>query len=435
MENILPDINDLEKSETRRLPGKKWKQRFLLIASAIVLLFAAFTYYLRSRAYESTDNAFIEGGVIQVSPRVPGQVARVYVSDNQRVQKGDLLAEIDSRDYELRVAEAKARLADAEARLSSARSGVDLTSHVTSAGLVQSSAALDAARNQIDILSARTQQEVADVQASEAALHQAEAGKLAAEAAAQRAELDAVRYRALYKKDEVSRQTLDRSEAEEKSARAGLDAAGHAVAVAFARLQQAKAVQISTTSGFAQAKNLAAQASGRLQESRASITQVRIRESEVQSARAQIEQLNALSRAAELNLSYTRIYASEAGTVTRKSVEPGNYVQTGQALMAIVTDRLWVVANFKETQLTNMKPGQPVSIRLDAYPKYKLRGKVDSIQTGTGARFSLLPAENATGNYVKVIQRMPVKIMFVDPPLAEIRLGPGMSVEPTVRVR
>jgi membrane fusion protein (multidrug efflux system) len=136
-----------------------------------------------------------------------------------------------------------------------------------------------------------------------------------------------------------------------------------------------------------------------------------------------------------LNLSFTRIYAPENGTVTRKSVEPGNFVQVGQALMAIVTDRLWVIANYKETQLTHMSPGQPVDIKIDAYPQYKLKGKVDSIQTGTGARFSLLPAENATGNYVKVIQRMPVKITFLEPPPSDIRLGPGMSVEPKVRVR
>ena len=136
-----------------------------------------------------------------------------------------------------------------------------------------------------------------------------------------------------------------------------------------------------------------------------------------------------------MNLSYTKVCATEAGTVTRKSVEPGNFVQVGQSLMAIVTDRLWVVANFKETQLRYMKPGQSAKIQIDAYPQYELKGKVDSVQTGTGARFSLLPAENATGNYVKVVQRMPVKITFVEPPPSEVRLGPGMSVVPTVRVR
>jgi membrane fusion protein (multidrug efflux system) len=145
--------------------------------------------------------------------------------------------------------------------------------------------------------------------------------------------------------------------------------------------------------------------------------------------------MEAALRLAALNQSYTKIYANESGFITRKSVEPGNFVATGQVLMGLVSDRVWVVANFKETQLRNMRPGQPVTVKVDAFPQLKLRGRVDSIQSGTGARFSLLPAENATGNYVKVIQRVPVKIVLLDPPPAGYRLGPGMSVEPEVKVR
>jgi membrane fusion protein, multidrug efflux system len=420
-------------------PVQKTEQnRFRSAAIIIVILIAAaagIAYYLHSRSFESTDNAFIEGNVVQVSPRVPGQVVRVYVNDNQRVRKGDLLVEIDARDYELKVAETKARVIDAQARLSSAQSGVSLTSDVTSAEMIQAAAALEAARNQIDILSSRLKLEDADIQAAEAGFRQAEAGRVAAEAGARRAESDATRYRALYKKDEVSRQTLDRAEADETASKASLDAAGFAVSGARARLDQAKAARAATASSLQQAHNLAQQASGKLQEARAGSKQVRIRESEVKSVNAQIEQLDSMNRSAELNLSFTRIYAPEDGIVTRKSVEPGNFIQVGQALFAVVTDHLWVVANFKETQLTYMKPGQPVDIRVDAFPQYKLKGKVDSIQTGTGARFSLLPAENATGNYVKVIQRMPVKITFTENPPSDIKLGPGMSVEPTVRVR
>jgi membrane fusion protein (multidrug efflux system) len=433
MESNLSDIK--ETGNIRRKPGMKRTYRAVIIAASVILILAAAAYYVHSRSFESTDNAFIEGDVVQISPRVSGQVVRVYVADNQRVHKGDLLVEIDARDYGLRVEETKARLIDAEARLSSARSGVDLTSDVTAATLVQATAGLEAARDQVDILSAHLQQEEADIQAAEAALRQAEAGRLATEAGTQRAQADATRYRALFQKDEVSKQTLDRAESEAKASSATLEAAGHAVSGARARLEQAKAARISTTSALRQANNLAHQASGRLQEARAGYKQVRIRESEVKSVRAQIEQLSSSSRESELNLSFTRIYAPEAGTVTRKSVEPGNFVDVGQALMAIVTDRLWVVANFKETQLTYMKPGQSADIQIDAYPQHKLIGKVDSIQSGTGARFSLLPAENATGNYVKVIQRMPVKITFLGSPPADIQLGPGMSVEPTVRVR
>jgi membrane fusion protein (multidrug efflux system) len=152
-------------------------------------------------------------------------------------------------------------------------------------------------------------------------------------------------------------------------------------------------------------------------------------------AAAQIAQLEAAVREAELNLSYARIVAPETGRVTRKSVEPGSYVQVGQTLFSIVPDRLWVVANFKESQLRYMRPGQPAEIVVDAYPDHVLRGHVDSIQRGSGARFSLLPPENATGNYVKVVQRVPVKIVFDQPPDPGRPLGPGMSVEPTVKVK
>jgi len=421
-------------SPKTRTVNKKNRKAIVLVL-AFIAAGAAIAYYLRVRSFESTDNAFIEGSVVQVSPRVPGQVINVYVTDNQRVRKGDLLVEIDARDYELKVAETKARLLDAQARLSSAQSGVDLTSDVTNATLVQAAAALEAARNQIDVLTARLQQEDADVKAAEAALRQSDSGRTAAEAAAKRAEADAMRYRILYKKDEVSRQTLDRAEADEKASKANLEAASHAIAGARARLEQATSARAATASSLQQATNLAKQAAGRLQEARAGSKQVRIRESDVRSGRAQMEQLESMSRSAELNLSFTKVYAPEDGTVTRKSVEPGNFVQVGQTLMAIVTDRLWVVANFKETQLRDMKPGQPVDIRIDAYPQYRLKGEVNSIQTGTGARFSLLPAENATGNYVKVIQRTPVKITFTDPLPTDIRIGPGMSVEPRVRVR
>jgi membrane fusion protein, multidrug efflux system len=432
MENT---VSANKENETLRKSGQNRFRSVAIIIIIVAVIAAGIAYYLHSRSFESTDNAFIEGNVIQVSPRVSGQVVRVYVNDNQRVRKGDLLVEIDARDYELKVAETKAGMIDAQARLSSAQSGVSLTSDVTRAALVQAAAALEAARNQIDILSARLKQEDAEVQAAEAGARQAEAGRIAAEAGARRAESDAMRYRVLYKKDEVSRQTLDRAEAEETASKAALDAAGYGVSGARARLEQEKAARTATASSLQQSNNLAQQASGKLQEARAGSKQVSIRESEVKSVSAQIEQLDSTNRSAELNLSFTRIYAPEDGTVTRKSVEPGNFIQVGQALMAIVTDNLWVVANFKETQLTYMKPGQPVDIRIDAFPQYKLKGKVDSIQTGTGARFSLLPAENATGNYVKVIQRMPVKITFTDPPPSAIKLGPGMSVEPRVRVR
>ena len=177
------------------------------------------------------------------------------------------------------------------------------------------------------------------------------------------------------------------------------------------------------------------QAEGRLKEAQSAPEQVRVRQSDLHSARAQIEQQRAAVRQAELDLSYTKIIATDSGYITKKSVEPGNFVQTGQPLMALVSDRLWVVANFKETQLEHMRPGQPATVKVDAYPQLALRGHVESVQSGSGARFSLLPPENATGNYVKVVQRVPVKIVLDAPPPTEYRVGPGLSVVPEVKVR
>jgi membrane fusion protein (multidrug efflux system) len=274
----------------------------LLGAAVVALAVVGPRYYRYAVAHESTDDAFIEGHVIPISPKVASHVARVLVDDNQHVNIGDLLVELDPRDFQAQVAQARANLA-------------------------------------------------------------------AAQAEAVRARADALRYEELLRDQAVSRQDVD----------------------------------------TAVARNRA--------------------------AAAQIAQLEAALREAELNLSYARILAPETGRVTRKSVEPGSYVQVGQALFSIVPDRLWVVANFKESQLRYMRPGQPAAIVLDAYPDHILRGHVDSIQRGSGARFSLLPPENATGNYVKVVQRVPVKIVFDQPPDPARPLGPGMSVEPTVKVK
>jgi membrane fusion protein (multidrug efflux system) len=239
----------------------------------------------------------------------------------------------------------------------------------------------------------------------------------------------------LYQKDEVSRQLLDRAETDSRSSAANLEAARQMVASARAQLAQAKSGHAASLASLSLAGKQVRQAEGRLREAQSAPQQVRVRRSDLQSAKAQQGQQDAAVRQAELNLSYTKIYAPDSGYITKKSVEPGNFVQTGQALLAIVSDRLWVVANFKETQLTHMRPGQPVAVKIDAYPQLKLRGRVDSIQSGTGARFSLIPPENATGNYVKVVQRVPVKIVLTEPPPAGFRLGPGMSVEPKVQIR
>jgi membrane fusion protein (multidrug efflux system) len=387
--------------------GRKNKMKLLAVVGAVLAVVAGTSYYLYSRAYESTDNAFIDGSVVQISPRIPGQVLHVYVQDNQHVNKGDLIAEIDPRDYQTQLDQAQAGLKTMTAHEAGAQSGVDLTSVVTGAVLIQAAAGLDAARDQVSVLRARVTQGEAAVRAAEAEAH--------------RASDDALRYKTLHDKDEVSRQLLDRAETEARATAANLDAARQEVAAAKAQLELTeKQVQ---------------QAHGKLQEAQSAPEQVRVRENDLQSASSQKEQQSAAVQQAELNLSYTKIYAPESGYITKKSVEPGNFVQPGQVLMALVSDRLWVTANFKETQLEHMRSGQSVTIKVDAYPQLKLHGHVDSIQSGSGARFSLLPPENATGNYVKVVQRVPVKILVDDSPASEFRLGPGLSVIPEVKVR
>jgi membrane fusion protein (multidrug efflux system) len=432
-------MNDMTESgrepESQAAGTRKPKMRAAAIVAGVLIGAASIWYYLESRGYESTDNAFIDGNVVQVSPRVSGQVLRVLVADNQHVNRGDLIAEIDPRDYENQLAEAKAKLQDTGARATGAESNLGLTSTVTSAVLVQSIAALDASRDQVEVLKARLAQEEAAVQAAEAGFQQAEARRTAASAEARRAAADVVRYRALYQKEEVSRQLLDRAETDARSSAANFEAAKQMVASARAQLAQAKAGHGASLASLSLARKQVRQAEGRLREAQSAPQQVRVRRSDVQSAKAMQEQQAASVRQAELNLSYTKIYAPDSGYITKKSVEPGNFVQAGQALIALVSDRLWVVANFKETQLTHMRPGQSVEVKVDAYPQLKLRGRVDSIQSGTGACFSLIPPENATGNYVKVVQRVPVKIVLVEPPPPGFRVGPGMSVEPKVHIR
>jgi membrane fusion protein (multidrug efflux system) len=280
------------------------KRTFIKRAAIILLPVAAvigFAYWLYSRTHEWTDDAMIDAHIMQISSKVAGQVSRVAVEDNRTVKKGDLLVEIDPRDFQVRLNQARASLA-------------------------------------------------------------------AAEAEARRAEADAARNKLLFQRDQISRQVFDRVTAD----------------------------------------------------------------ADVAKARADLERQKVAG--AELELSYTKITSPEAGRVTKRAVEIQSFVQVGQPLMAVVPDRVWVIANFKETQIEKIRPGQPVKIKIDTYPGKTFPGRVDGIQSGSGARFSLLPPENATGNFVKVVQRIPVKIVFDEQPTG-ILLVPGMSVVPVVSVK
>ncbi|MBX5479570.1 MAG: HlyD family secretion protein [Pyrinomonas methylaliphatogenes] len=429
-----------------------YKRPGFLLALGIALIVGAVVgirYWLYARSHESTDDAFIEGHVVQVSPKVSGHIVKLYVTDNQEVKEGDLIAEIDPRDYQARLEQARAALDAALARQREAQASVALVRATTRANIQQASAVVQRARTDVEtsrVAAAAEQRRVAQARAAvataEANLAQARAQVAAAEAEATRANADVARYQALRAKDEISQQRLDQAIAAARTASAQLEAARSRVAAAEAQLNEARAAaaaaeenarRAQTQIGSAQAQ--VGEALGRLAQAETAPQQVAVTQAQAETATASIEQLRAAVEQAELELSYTKIYAPTSGRITRRAVEEGMLVQAGQPLMAIVANDVWVVANFKETQVGRMRPGQPVEIRVDAYPDKVFRGHIDSIQAGTGARFSLIPPENATGNYVKVVQRVPVKIVFDEPPDPQHMLAPGMSVEPEVKVQ
>lgn len=376
-------------------PGGRRRRRVSMLIFVGVLAAAAAAglwYYLSTMGIASTDDAFIAGNVYRISPRIEGRLATVPVLDNQEVEAGALLATIDAADYQARVDQARAAVALARAQASEANVQVGIVEASTAAALDQANA---------------------DLRAAEANFQQEQAGLEASQAEAERARADLERYSRLSERA-VSPQRLDVV----RSAATTADA-------------QVRAAQKRAAS--AQAEIAAAQS--RLAAAQADRERIAAARAEVERRNAEVTQALAALQEAELQLSYCEIRAPAAGRVTNKSVLTGDYVEPGQSLMAVVAPNVWVVANFKETQLRGMRPGQAATIHVDAYG-VDFPGRVDSIQAGSGAQFSLLPPQNATGNYVKVVQRVPVKIVFDQVPDPErYRLGPGMSVVPHVRVR
>lgn len=329
MENIdHHGTNTMEENIDTR---PEYMKKRVIVPSVTAIIFLIFGIYftIHSIFYQSTDDAFVEGHIVSIAPRVEGPVLKLLIDDNQLVKKGDLLLEIDPKDYEVKLQQAKAKLEEAKASL------VRTENQVT-----KSLSDLEFAQN------------------------------------------DYERYSKMFEKGIASKQDYDSSLNKLTSAQSGSNAA------------KAMYDEIS----------------------------------------ASIKRLEAEVEQDELNLSYTKIYAPEEGLITNRSVEQGNYVQVAQPMFAIVPEKMWVVANFKETQLANMKPGQPVEIKVDTYRGKKFQGKVDSIQRASGAKASLFPPENAVGSYVKIVQRVPVKIVFTED-ISKYNIVPGMSVVPEVKVK
>ena len=394
----------------------------LLIAVVIVLLIGAGVWYWLTRGRESTDDAQIDSHVTQVSARVAGTIVRVAVEDNQTVDAGAMLVGLDPRDYQVAVDRARAELADAEAAAQAAQTNVPITSTTASSNILTARGGV--AQAQSGIVAAEH-----EVAAARARLTAAQAKLREAEANATKATRDVERLRGLLAKDEVSQQQFDAAVAAGDAQRAAADSSRSQVAEAEAGVPAAE-------SKLMQARAAEQQAHAELQSAQTAPQQVLATKARASAAEAHVQQARANLAQAELNLQYATVKAPIRGVVSRKGINAGQVVQAGQPLLAIVdVDHVWVTANFKETQLRNMRAGQNATVDVDAYGGREYKGRVDSIAGATGARFSLLPPENATGNFVKVVQRVPVKIALDPGQDPEHLLRPGMSVTPTVFTR
>jgi membrane fusion protein (multidrug efflux system) len=403
--------DDSHKQEEDDAPEKKSGRKFIIAAVIILLVIGAGIFYWRSTFSEDTDDAQVDGDLYQVSSRVTGQVIKVYVEDNQAIKVGDPVAEIDPRDYQVALEQAQANLASAQAAAIQATVnvpiiGVNVNTSVSTTGsdVTGSSAAVEQARKQAQAAEARV---------------------VAAKATAVKSHLDVERYTPLVEKDVISKQQFD--------AAVATDAANQAAVL------EAEATVIGNQAAVSQAIQKLAQSRFQAAQSvKTGPDQVRVQQAKANSALADVKQAQAKVDQALLNLGYTHITAPTTGIVNKKNVQVGANLSIGQDVLTIIPlTNLWVTANFKETQLSKMKPGQSVTLKVDALGGRKFHGKVTQIGGATGSKLSLFPPENATGNYVKVVQRIPVRVDFTNlqQENGDYALRPGMSVTPDVEVK
>jgi membrane fusion protein (multidrug efflux system) len=386
-------------------------RRFIVAGVILVLIVGAAFFYWRSTFTEDTDDAQVDGNLYQVSSRITGHVVKVYVDDNQTVQTGQLLAEIDPTDYQVALDQAEADLANTQAQYTQASTNVPITSTNVSTSVSTSGSDV---RGSADMVAQAEKQ----VDAANARVDQAKANQ-------QKAQDDVDRYTPLVQKDVISKQQYD--------------TAVQALAGAKASVIEAEANVLAQQNAVSNARSRLAQSQAQSKQSVQNAPgQIRVEESRAAAAAAAVKQAEARVEQAKLNVSYTHITAPIAGIVNKKNVEVGSNLSVGQDLMTIIplTD-LWVTANFKETQLAKMRPCQVVTLKVDAYGGRKFSGRMTQIGGATGSMLSLFPPENATGNYVKVVQRIPVRIDFTN--LAQedgdYALRPGLSVTPEVEVK
>jgi len=388
------------------------------------------------QTHESTDDAYVVGDIVPMSSQVNGTVLAVYVVDNQTVEANAVLAQLDPRDFEARVKQVEAAVAVAAANVRRAEIEVRLTQESTSTDTQRTSASLRGAQ----IATREAHQSIAEAEArvrtTEAAVAAAVAEVDMWQARGDMAQAEFVRMQALRTDGVVSQQQFDTAESGLKSAQAQQRASQQRVAQAQAEVERARVDLHTRQHGVERSHARTAEAQAVLAGAQANRQTVDIKHAQVQTAQALLQQAQAELDTARLQLSYTTLLAPIAGVIARKRLEVGQGVQAGRPFLAIVPlQSLWVEANFKETQLRHMRPGQQASLRVDAYPDHVFTGTIESLSPGTGSVFSLLPPENATGNFVKVVQRLPVKILLDPATSSPFVLRPGMSVMATVATR
>ena len=387
-------------------PPKKKKPFLILGIVAGVVILGLGAYAIFNHGKESTDDAQIEADVVPIAPRVGGMVKRVAVLENQHVKQGDLLVELDDADYAARLQQAQAEVETAQAQAAAADAQADVASASAKGGLSSAQAQLTGS--------------AASVGNSKAQVAAAQAGLKRAEADASKAELDLKRARDLRMANVIPQQRLDDAKAANDMAQAGL--------------LQSRANLAAAEDALRAAESRVGEQRGKLQQSSPVAAQIAAAQANARLAHARVQGAQAALALAQLQLSYTKIVAQDDGEVSRLTVHDGQLVQPSQPMMALVPTETYVVANFKETQIGDMKPGQQVDVDVDAFPGRKLHGQVESLSGGTGSRFSLLPPDNASGNFVKVVQRVPVRIAWVDPP-KDLPLRAGLSADVTVHVK
>jgi membrane fusion protein (multidrug efflux system) len=392
-------------------PEKKSGRKFIIIAVVILLVIGAGIFYWRSTFTEDTDDAQVDGDLYQVSSRVTGQVIKVYIDDNQQVQIGQAIAEIDPKDYQVALEQAQANLASSQAAALQATVNVPITN-------VNVNTSVSTTGSDVQGSTASVEQARKEAQAAQARVDQAKANAV-------KSRLDVERYTPLVEKDVISKQQFD--------AAVAADAANQAAVL------EAEATVIGQQAAVTQAIQKLAQSRFQAAQSvRTGPDQIRVQQARANSAMADVKQAQAKVDQALLNLGYTHITAPVSGIVNKKNVQVGANLSVGQDLLTIIPlTNLWVTANFKETQLARMTPGQDVTIKVDALGGRKFHGKVTQIGGATGSRLSLFPPENATGNYVKVVQRIPVRVDFTNlqQENGDYALRPGLSVTPEVAVK